>query len=265
MTANNKKREKNQELFRQYQDLLCPEGYLVALKMIEKVEEGWNTIKRPQSPRTLCQFISQARYIGRSVLVKPEDISCYAAPDPLFGVKMPEDAALRYVGWQFANEEAARKSMDVIPRFAPEKYEAIFIATLDRCPVEPDVVLFFGNASQMLVLYGAYLRERGGYLTFSVSNQMTCVGVTVVPIEEKRPNLVIPGNAWKLLALPSNTDLIFAIPGFLLEEIADSARKLRATGGSRYPAAWQHLDWEVQPPIGDLLKREGGGPSWLRK
>ena len=82
--------------------------------------------------------------------------------------------------------------------------------------MEPDAVLFFGNASQMLVLYAAYLRERGGYLTFAVSNQAGCAGATVIPIRDGRPNLVIPGNAWKLLALPSNTDMIFSIPGSLL-------------------------------------------------
>jgi len=256
--------ERNKELSRKYKDLLCPEGNLVAVKMIENME-GWEKVKRPPKARTICQCISQTRYIGRTVLVKPEDNACYAAPEPLFGVKMPKDAHMRYVGWQFATEEAAKKSFEVVPSFEPGKYKAIFLTPLDRCPVEPDVVIFFGNASQMLVLYGAYLRERGGYLSFNVSNQLTCVGVTVVPMKENRPNLAIPGNAWKLLALPSNTDLIFAIPGFLLDEIAESAKKLRSTGGSRYPAAWQHIDWDAQPPIGDLLKWEGGAPSWLKK
>ncbi|HDM79117.1 MAG TPA: hypothetical protein ENG51_22040 [Deltaproteobacteria bacterium] len=264
MAANEEMLQKNRDLSGKYKDLLCPEGNLVAVKMIEDMKD-WEDVKRPRTPRTLCQFISQTRYLGRTVLAKPEDISCYAAPDPIFGVKMPDDAAMRYVGWQFANIEASKKTMEVIPRFEPGKYKAIFMTRLDKCPVEPDVVIFFGNASQVLVLYGAYLRERGGFLTFNVSNQLTCASVTVVPIKEKRPNLTIPGNAWKLLALPSNTDLIFGIPGFLLEEIAESAEQLRNTGGSRYPAAWQHIDWEVQPPIGDLLKWEGGRASWLKK
>ena len=264
MSTNEEILRKNEDLSGKYKDLLCPEGALVAVKMIEDLH-GWEEVKRPRSPHTLCQFISQTRYLGRTFFVEPEDVSCYAVGPILFGAKMPDGVPERYVGWQFGNVEAARKSIDVVPRFELGKYQAIFLSSLDRCPVEPDAVIFFGNASQMLVLYGAYLRDRGGYLTFSVSNQMTCAGVTVVPIKENRPNLVIPGNAWKLLALPSNTDLIFSIPGSLLEEVAESAKKLRAGGGSRYPAAWQHLDWEAQPPIGDLLRGEGGAPSWLRK
>jgi uncharacterized protein (DUF169 family) len=264
MSTNEEILARNAALSEKYKDLLCPEGSLVAVKMIEDLQ-GWDKIKRPRNPRTLCQFISQTRYLGRTIFAHPEDVSCYAAASLLFGTEMPEGVPERYTGWQFSNEEAARKTIEEVPRFDPERYKAIFLSSLENCPVEPDAVIFFGNASQMLVLYGAYLRDRGGHLTFSVSNQMTCAGVTVVPIKEDRPNLAIPGNAWKLLALPSNTDLIFAITGSLLEKIAESATMLRATGGSRYPAAWQHVDWEVQPPIGDLLKREGGGPSWLRR
>ena len=152
-----------------------------------------------------------------------------------------------------------------MPSFERGEYKAMFMTPLERCPVEPDTVIIFGNASQMLVLYGAYLRNRGGNFDISVGNQGTCVRVTVAPIQDNIPKLAIPGNAWKLLALPSNTDLIFSIPGALLEEIADSAWKLRKTGGSRYPAAWQHLDWDIQPPIADLLKADGGGPSWVKK
>lgn len=264
MPTNEEMLNRNVDMSERYKDLLCPEGSLVAVKMIHDVS-AWKEAKRPRNPRTLCQFISQTRYVGRTIFATADDISCYLAPDPLFGVKMPDDAAGRYVGWQFSTEEASKKTLDQVPRFEPGKYKAIFLSALDRCPVEPDAVLFFGNASQILVLYAAYLRDRGGHLTFNVSTHAGCASATVIPIKDGRPNLVIPGNAWKMLALPSNTDMIFSIPGLLLEEIAENATKLRATGGSRYPAAWQHLDWQIQPPIADLLGREGGGPSWLRR
>jgi len=264
MASNGEMLKKNKDLSEKYRSLLCPEGNLVAVKMIEDLKD-WVQFKRPRKPQTLCQFMSQTRYLGRTVLVTAEDNLCYAAPDPMFGVKMPDDAPARYVGWQFANLEVSKKSMEAVPRFEPGKYEGIFLSSLERCPVEPDVVIFYGNASQMLVLYGAYLRERGGSLTCNLSNQLSCASVIVVPVKERRPNLVIPGNAVKLLSLPSNTDMLFGIPGFLLEEIAENAKKLRDNGGSRYPAAWQHIGWEPQPPIGDLLKWEGGEASWLKK
>lgn len=257
--------KRNQEMAQQYKDLLCPDGHLVAFKMISNLD-GWEkfTNRKPRRPRTLCQMLSQTRYIGRTILTEAEDLSCYAVPALFFGEEMIQGAAMRYVGWQFETEEAAQKSFDALPRFEKGRYRAMFMTPLERCPVEPDTVLIFGNASQMLVLYSAYLRNKGGDFSVSLGNQATCVRVTVGPIKEGTPKLSIPGNGWKLLALPSNTDLIFSIPGNLLEEIAKNAWTLRNTGGSRYPAAWQHIDWDIQPPIGDLLKTEGGGPTWLR-
>jgi len=261
---SNDELKKNEEIAKQYKELLCPEGNLVAIKMLADLE-GWEKVKKPKKPRTLCQLISQTRYIGRTILAEAEDISCYAVPSYLFGTKMPEGAAKRYVGWQFATEEAAQMSFSALPNFDKGLYKAIFMTPLERCPVKPDTVIIFGNASQMLVLYSAYLRNRGGDFTIKAGNQGTCIRVTVAPIKDNKPYLAIPGNAWKLLALPSNTDLIFSMPADFLEEIAESAQQMRKTGGSRYPAAWQHIDWDPQPPIGDLLKTEGGAASWVKK
>jgi uncharacterized protein (DUF169 family) len=264
MPADKAQAQKNKEISEKYKDLLYPEGNLVAVKLIQDTQ-GWEKVKRPNRPLALCQFISQTRYIGRTVLIKAEDISCYAPAENLFGVKMPADAPSRYVGWQFSNEEAAKKSIEVIPHLEAGRYKAVYLGPLDRCPVDPDVIIFFGNAAQMQVLISAYLRDRGGALNFNAGNQLGCASAIVVPMKEKRPNLVIPGNAVKLLALPSNTDMFMGIPGFLLGEMADNATKLRETGGSRYPVPWAYISWVPQPPIADLLKREGGGPSWLKR
>ena len=100
MPTNGEMLTKNADMSVRYKDLLCPEGSLVAVNMIQDLS-AWEKAKRPRSPRTLCQFISQTRYVGRTIFATADDISCYLAPDPLFGVKMPEDAAGRYAGWQF--------------------------------------------------------------------------------------------------------------------------------------------------------------------
>lgn len=253
--------DKNRQLAQKYTELLSHEGDLVALKMLKSLE-GLEKIRKPAKPRTLCQLISQTRYIGRMTVSTANELSCYMAPGILGFKEMPKEAWKRYVGWQMATEEAARKTMDAVPRFKLGEYSAVLLSPLQRCPVTPDVVIFFGNVSQMLVIIAAYLHSRGGCLTFSASGMGVCGTVIVSPIQEKKPTLGIPGNAWKLLALPSDTDLVCGVPTELLEEMAENAEFIRAHGGSRYPPAWQHIDWDVQPPIGDLLK-ENGRRSWL--
>lgn len=255
--------KKNKEISEQYKSFLCPEGNLVAVKMLKDLD-GWEDIKRLKRPRTLCQAICQTRYIGRSILIGPGENACYAVDACFFGKEMPPDAHKMYVGWQFSSEEAAKKTFEVLPKFGHEDgYKAIALIPLEKCPVDPDAVIIFGNASQMLVLYGAYLRTRGGDMLYRAGNNGTCLRLIVSAIKEQEPKLVVPGNAMKMLGLPSNTDLIFSIPGFLLEEIAENAWLLRKTGGSRYPVAWQHIDWDIQPPISSLLQK--GGPDWVKK
>lgn len=257
--------QKNKNLALQYREVLSPAGYLVAVKMLKSLQ-GFEGVRKPARPRTLCQFLSQTRYTGRTVLVTAENVGCYAAGPFLgLGVDLPESAAKRYVGWQYANIEASQKTLDAVPKFERNSYKGMLITPLERCPDTPDVVLFFGNIAQILVGMNAYLRNRGGTLNFDASHYGTCAYAIVPPVKTGLPTMSFADNAWRLLAFPSETDLIYSIPGGLLEEIAESARQLRATGGTRYPVAWQHLDWDVQPPLGDLLKRDTAGPTWLKK
>jgi len=254
---------KNKELDSRLRGVLSPEGYLVAAKFLTTME-GYENVKLPRKPRTLCQYISQVRYIGRTILIPKENYqTCYMANYILGFKELKPDAHKRYVGWQMATAEAAKKTFETIPRVDMGKYEAVFLTPLGRCAVEPDSVVFIGNASQALVIVAAYLHTRGGALTSQNSGMGVCAQAIVAPMLSGKPALSLPGNAWKLLALPSNTDLICGIPGNLLQEIADNAEFMRARGGSRYPAAWQHIDWDIQPPIGDLLTADGKA-SWVK-
>lgn len=255
--------QKNKMLAQRFNELMSISGYLVGIKLIKDIE-GWEKVKRPGQRRTLCQFISQSYYTGRSLIASAEHMACYASAEILgFPKEMPKEAWKRYVGWQMATEEAARKTFSEIMKFDLGEYNAIYISPLERSIVDPDVVIFFGNASQMLVVIASYLRSRGGSLQFSSKGMGSCSDVIVAVMKTKEPKISIPGNAWKILALPSDTDLICGIPGYLLEEIVENAAILRTTGGSRYPVAWQHINWDIQPPISELL-REDGHPVWLK-
>jgi uncharacterized protein (DUF169 family) len=134
------------------------------------------------------------------------------APEILGFKQMPKEAWKRDVGWQMATEEAGKKTMHAVPRFRVGEYSAVLLSPLQRCPVTPDVVILFGNVSQMLVIIAAYLHSRGGCLTFGATGMGVCGTVIVSPMQEKKPTLGIPGNAWKLLALPSDTDLVCGVP-----------------------------------------------------
>jgi uncharacterized protein (DUF169 family) len=256
--------KKNQSIAENWRELLSPQGHLIAIKFL-KSTDGMEEVKRPERPVTLCQLLSQVRYLGRTRI--DEHDGCYGANWFLgFELQTEEDRiamAKRYSGWQKLNEEAARGTTDKIRLLPFGEYKAILVAPLERCPVTPDVLVFFGNASQMLVIVASYLWNRGEVLTFTASGFAACANVVALPMIDKKPQITIPGNAMKLLALPNNDDLVCGTPGELLEEMTENMRLLRERGGSRYPPAWHHIRWEPPPPIGDLLKSTGKA-TWVK-
>jgi len=74
--------DKNKQLAQKYKELLSHEGDLVALKMLKSLE-GLEKIRKPAKPRTLCQLISQTRYMGRMMVSTANELSCYMAPEIL--------------------------------------------------------------------------------------------------------------------------------------------------------------------------------------
>jgi uncharacterized protein (DUF169 family) len=198
------------------------------------------------------------------VIATAEDVSaCYAAPRILGFGELPKEPWKRYLGWHFANEEAGKKSFEKFPAFSLGEYKSILISPLERCPVEPDVVIFFGSAAQLMPIILGYLSDKGGELKFRVNGMFACGDAIVTPMKDKRPNIVVPGNSWRILALPSDTELICGLPGELIEENLAGIKFLRSKGGARYPLLWQHLDWGPLGTITEVLRPEGL-PTWLK-
>ena len=254
----------NEGLARVYREALQHEGHLVAVKMLKKSEiETVGMVRHPSPRNTFCQLVAQTHYLGRKLLIGSDDQTCYAFPS-FFGLgELPKEAWKRYVGWQVRTEEAGRKAFEALPKFPMGTYDAVFLSTLEGCPVVPDVVIFFGNASQMLCIVAGYIASRGGLLAAEFNGFGTCAALIVPPMQKGRPTVVIPGNPARLLALPDK-ELGCGIPGNMLEELIENMQFMKAGGGSSYPPTWQIIQWQVQPPIGDLLKPDGS-PSWIRR
>jgi len=254
--------ERNKVLASRYRELLSIPGSLVALKMLADAG-GFASVRRPRRRLTLCQQLAQTYYLGRSTLLQAGDMGCYACNEILGLGDLPKDAWKRYVGWMTLNEEVARKVIEAMPRLQKGKYSAAVLMPLERCPVEPDVVIFPGNTAQMAVVIGAYVHTRADVLTMRTMGMTTCAFLIALPMNEQRPSIVIPGNAPRLLAFPSLTELLCGLPGGMLEELAQNMESMRQKGTTRYPPAWQHIGLEPQPPIADILK-DDGAPSWLK-
>ena len=257
--------DRNREMARRYMSFLCHSGNMVAVKLLKSVEEA-KEIRRPDRKITLCQLIAERRYYGGTRVAVAEDLDCcYAVPRMLGFAELPEKSEERYVGWQFTTKEAAKKTIDSIPAFELGEYNAVLLSPWESCPVSPDVVILFGNAAQMLVVINAYLYNKGGTLSFTAGVGFACGLAIVSPMKEGKPNLILPGNGTRMMALPSETDLICGIPGESLQEILDGMEFTIPRGGSRYPPLWEHIHMEPAPFAAGVIRREDAGALWLRR
>ncbi|MGQ9515473.1 MAG: DUF169 domain-containing protein [Thermoproteota archaeon] len=258
--------DKLKALSNAYRDVLRLDGFPVAVKFL-KILEGFEKIWRPKSPLALCQLISEARYRHQTNLATADEMGlCWGGLAVTGIAEVPVDVkeGRRYLGWMHLTEEVSKKTIEALPKFKAGTYKGVLISPLDACPTEPDVVLFFGNASQMLVLCAGYLYNKGGSLTFKTAGLVGCAYAVVEPIQTGKPSLVVPCNGMRLLALPSDTDLAFGVPIEALEELLEGAKFLRERGGPAIPTAWQHISWKVEPPLLYITDPKGPGPIWLK-
>ena len=257
---------KLKEISDQYKSLLKLDGNPVAVKLFkEPVELEGVAARKLDKHLTLCQLISQVWYVSRTNFINPvivgttDGLGC-ALGTACFGwTKLTAENARKYVGSYFVTQGQAEGVINAIPSFNENEYASILIAPLDDCPVNPDVVVFYGNVGQMISIFRGYLHNKEEGLSFNTTALAACADAIITPIKYGRFNLALPCNGFRLNALPSETDLICGIPMNKLEEVLEGI-KFNFRGGVRYPTAWQHIDRDLSI-IFPLYKYISGEPS----
>jgi uncharacterized protein (DUF169 family) len=248
----------------EYRRHLNLEGFPAAVKMIDKVEmlkeihHKGRPVKIVEKNLLICQLISQARFYGRVVAGIGESLSLCRLGGDAMGFEV-DDYTHVYAGTYFAGEDAAKKMIAGMPKLERGKYKAMLVGPLDRIPVEPDVVVIYGNVAQMLRIINGYLYDTGDRLDFSASGDAgLCSDTVAIPMITGKPHLAVPCNGGRLMSLPNQTDMACGIPFSELEHILEGIKFTGKNVPVMYPAAWQHIDWEAPPdsPICAFVRPE---------
>lgn len=259
-----KKKDKDlQSLAARYDKMLRLTTVPVAVKLfgkladLEKISYKGKPIKLLGKRLALCQIFAQARYYGRLNAGTREKLDLCRLGADAFGFPVTDYTHV-YSGTYFNGDEAARRMIETTPKFKRDLYKAILVAPLEKSPVEPDVVLFYGNTAQILRLVHGYLYNKGGRLEFSSSGDAgACADPVVIAMQTQKPSIGLPCNGGRVLSWPSDDELVCGVPGALLEEILLGIEATHfGPGQIHYPVAWQHIDWEPQPPVIDFLYPE---------
>mgnify|MGYP005864108569 CR=1 FL=1 len=239
----------------EYSHFLGLNGFPVAIKMLSQssdvadLRSDGRPIRKLSKRLLICQVLAQARFYGRVLVGEEENINlCRLGADALgFAV---DDYTHVYSGTYFSNREAAMRMIETMPKLERGKYHALLVSPLEKSPIDPDVVVFFGNAAQILRIINGYLFDKGGRLEFSTSGDAgVCCDPVVIPMQTGKPSIGIPCNGGRLMSVPNETDLVCGVPFDILEQILDGIKFTATRVPVRYPPAWQHIDWEPQPPV----------------
>lgn len=253
----------------EYRRNLQLQGYPAAMKMVEDIETlddilyKGRPVRRINKNLFVCQLIAQARFYGRVVAGEDKYLGlCRMGADAL-GFEH-EDYAHIYSGSYFSTEEAAKKMIETMPKLEKGKYHGMLVAPLDRIPLEPDVIVIYGNAAQMLRIINGYLYDKGGRLEFSASGDAgLCSDTLTIPLMTGKPHLAIPCNGGRMVSLPNETELAFGIPLSVAEDILEGIRYTGRNVPVMFPTAWQHIDWE--PPSGSPIRAFVSGEQAAQK
>ncbi len=201
----------------------------------------------------ICQGFAIVRRYGWSMALGREDISCPLAKviwgfEPMLDYYLQGQAC---VGMYTETAEAGAASEAQMPRFPYGQYAYVVAAPLSRTDFEPDLILIYANAAQVMRLLVAALWRRGGRLHSSFSGRVDCADAVIVTMQTGEPQVVLPCNGDRIFAQTQDDEMAFTIPAQRIDEVTEGLEKSQRAG--------------VRYPIPSWLRYTGGfPPSYTR-
>jgi len=226
--------------------LIRPETFPIAVKLVKSVDEFPDKARRPSRDmgfRTnVCVGMTMARKYGWTVAMAAEDNACLIAAYT-YGWSEPESGAKKALAdfmtvmKYTANDDAAKTAMDAVEQVKLRKgeYAGVVFSPLERTRIEPDLVMIFCNAAQLMRLVHGATQEIGVPLQSIFSGRGgTCTEGVLQTFKSHQPKVVLPGNGDRVWAMVQDGEMAFTIPAKLLDSVING---LEAThqAGIRYP------------------------------
>ena len=212
---------------------------------------------------SICQIISLARKWDMLIGARPEDINCASAQLAFGWFKTADGRPQEEVVVEFLknmqyvkDEETARKTLEHLPwireGWVNEK-RGILVGSLQKWTFgEPEVVLIYGNTSQVARLVQARVYMKGGVVKSEAQVGLTCAMEILGPKLKGEVSFVIPGRGERQLGMAGNEEMVFVLPWEEMPDLVEGVRRTQEAG-SRYPVP-QYLFFRplYLPPIEKL-------------
>lgn len=179
----------------------------------------------------LCQAFAMSRREKATIVMTKEDHWCWA---PIIAFGLVEPPAFFLEGktahpFMVADLDAAKELAGTEPRLPHTEYVAIASAPLESTGFEPDVVLIYGNASQMRTLLLAVKYHDGQRVTSTFDPLDSCVHTVVSAMLTGEYKMAFPDPGEYQRALATEDEIIFAVPKEKLAGIILGLRHIEET------------------------------------
>ena len=226
----------------------------VAVKIYKKGEEVPVKAKSPAKDfkhrLAICQGINMARRLGSVLKFTKEDQSCALAQVIVGYVDEPDfikDGSVVYPLYA-ADMDVAKKTQESTPKMPVADTGTVVVAPLNRCDFDPDVVIIYGNAAQIVRCVQGALFHEGGYIESRFAGRGACGGEITVPISQQKYNLIAPGGGERVFALTADDELAFAVPASKFESFIDGVIATHKGGVARIPTPFAGINHEPSWP-----------------
>jgi len=203
-----------------------------------------------------------ARNYGWTVGLTKEDLVCVpamiafgfsGAPDPA------ETLGKLFCEVSFSqSEDGGVKETASMIRFENDEYQAIAMAPLQKGLFDPDSVVVYGNPAQVMRLIQAFSYMETGRIAGNFGGKVECTEYLIAPFKTQAPRIAIPGMGDRIFSMTQDDEMVFSIPGQLLDGLVEGLKSAGKKIGARYPVTpYQNFEPEFPKPYKVLADELG--------
>jgi uncharacterized protein (DUF169 family) len=208
----------------------------ISIKLLEKESDTPESAIRPRRDLKrqlfLCQSFAMSRRQGTTVAMLKEDMLCFEpvigygiakAPDYFLkgNNRFPQDVETLEAGSNWAHQ---------FPRLDYGRYIGVVSASLLTSNFAPDVVLIYGNPSQLRLLLAGIAYKDGYDITSTLSCHSACVYSIVPVLLTGKCQVTMPCRGDQKAAVAQDDELIFSVPVGRLEDLIYGIRRVGEAG-----------------------------------
>ena len=232
--------EKWTELGKELEQLLKLRTPSLGVKLLKRVEDAPKDIEPLPYTCAVCQATGTARYYNKPVLITKKEAWACQVGGAALGFWDPEDdfkTGERNAGMWAVDAKATAKLVEG-DAIKGGTFSAAVTAPLAKMPVEPDVVLVYGNPAQILrLVYGTIWLGGDRVKLITNGHGSACRETIAAPYLHNELRLAITDIGERKFGLAYDYEMVAGLPYTKLPQLIEGLRGAITKGIYGYPAA----------------------------